>query len=273
MTLGQLPVAALLQEPESGMVFRVAAREHPGYGGVTLVADRIVRKGCFDAAEPRSDHRWVKCFGSSDYGRSNIHQWLNAEGENWFSPLGETDAPPGAEGTKTGVEYYTAPGFLSRFSPGFREALLMSAVPCAAGCGEAQRPDTVKARVFLLSADEIGLDRFTGIQEGTLMPLFRDFRMRLGIKEADVKDFNFPAKSVNETNRDMGWYYWLRTPHHREPYISAHVHVSGYISYMRCYNSDLGIRPAMNVDAALAVSAGPDENGVYTLLPEGGNGK
>ena len=106
--------------------------------------------------------------------------------------------------------------------------------------------------------------------EGSLIPLFQDFRMRLGIKEADPADFNFPGE-VSENNTEMGWYYWLRTPHPIYPFLAAHIHFSGYISYLHAWNSDLGIRPACALDSNTHVADLPDQSLVYTLTPGGDN--
>lgn len=266
MKLSELPVGTRLREPGSGLVFLVAAHHHPGYRGTILVTDRIVRKGCFDAREPGEPRNKIEKYGCNDYAFSNIHQWLNREEADWFRPEHPLDAPP-AEGDVSvpAGAYAGAPGFLARFPRAFREALLENDIPCARIWDGVEMPVTVPGKFFLLSADELGLRQFTGVAEGSLMPLFQDFRMRLGIKEADPADFNFPGE-VSENNREMGWYYWLRTPHHVYPFLSAHVHFSGYISYLQCWNGDLGIRPACALAPETPVNPEPDGDMIYDLM-------
>ncbi len=272
MTLGQLPIGSRVREPKSGMVFIVAAHEHPGYTGTTLFCDRIIRKGCIDAMEPAHQDRWVKELGLSDYRLSNIHQWLNSDKAGWYTKSSPTDEPPTENKIKSGVPYAGDPGFLSAFSEDFKNALVENDIPCVTGSGAEQRAASVKAKAYLLSADEMGLRSFTNIPEGTKMPLFRDFRARIGLKPADPADFNFPMMDINETNQEMAWYYWLRTPHNAKPWYNAYVHCSGMISYLQAANGDLGIRPALQISPEIPVSDQCGDGYIYDILP-GGEGK
>ena len=284
MKLCQLPVGTKVREPVSGRVFLVAAHDHPGYSGTILWSDRIVRKGCFDGKEAESTVDRVKRHGCNNYAHSNVHQWLNSSRQDWFEPAHEGDAPPSAKNTRVFLDkktreqkaafkaenaanaYDQTPGFLTSFPQSFVDALVENEIPYVeyAPDGSCRRA-YVRAKFFLLSADELGLRRFTGVAEGSLMPLFYDFRMRLGFKEAVASDFNFPG-AVTENNTEMGWYYWLRTPHHTDPCLSAHVHWSGYISYHQCNNSSIGILPACALKADTTVSEEPDEDLVYDLM-------
>ncbi len=265
MILHELPVGSKVREPVTGRVFLVAAQEHPGYEGTILWSDRIVRKGCFDAAEPDQTDYKVSKYGNGDYAGSNVHQWLNSAERDWFSPLHPLDAPPSGGNISISENAYdTEAGYLYPYPPAFRDALVENRIPCVSREGGVCKKSFVRAKVFLLSADELGLRRFTRVQEGSLMPLFYDFRMRLGFKEADPSDFNFPGE-VTETNREMGWYYWLRTPHHKYPFLAAHVHWSGYISYHQAWNSHIGILPACAMRSDVEVTDQPDEDQVYEL--------
>ena len=269
MKLRDLPIGTKVREPETGHMFLVAAQAHPGYQGTVLVMDRICRKGCFDAREPLSTVPKVKKYGSGDYASSNVHQWLNSPEPDWYHPAHSHDAPPTPDNISIPAHSYAAaPGFLHQFPPVFRNALVENSIPCVRVADGVPTPIYVPAKVFLLSADELGLHRFTGVEEGTLLPLFRDFRMRLGIKDADPADFNFPGE-ISENNTEMGWYYWLRTPHHVYPFLAAHVHFSGYISYINAWNSELGIRPACALDPDTPVTALSDPEPVYDLVPGG----
>lgn len=263
MKLHELPIGTKVREPESGHCFLVAAQDHPGYRGTVLVMDRIVRKGCFDAKEPLSSMPKVQKYGNNDYAASNVHQWLNSEKSNWYVPAHGCDTPPSGENISIPAHSYDGePGFLGRFPKAFLERLVENQIPCVSTQEDGCRAVTVPAKFFLLSADELGLRRFTGVPEGNLMPLFRDYRMRLGIKAADPADFNFPGE-VSENNTEMCWYYWLRTPHHAEPFLTAHIHFSGYISYIHAWNSDLGILPACAVESDTEVREIPDVEPFY----------
>ena len=49
----------------------------------------------FDAQEPdNTENRDARAVGNPNYGCSNILQFLNAQEENWFSPMHQYDASP-----------------------------------------------------------------------------------------------------------------------------------------------------------------------------------
>ena len=54
MKLRKLGIGSVVLEPESGLFFLVAAQNHPGYGGTTLLARHIVELGCMNYEEHTS---------------------------------------------------------------------------------------------------------------------------------------------------------------------------------------------------------------------------
>jgi hypothetical protein len=81
-----------------------------------LISSKVLDVLCLDAGENRRTPE------NSRYPNLNIHQYLNADGEDWFIPAYDGDTAP---------SYKTSPGFLSGFSPEEIEALSPMPVP---GC-------------------------------------------------------------------------------------------------------------------------------------------
>ena len=187
MLLFDLPLGARVTDSgTNGTVFLVAAHDHPGYGGTTLVSDCIVGQLCYDAAEPDSpDKRGQQNtagFGNNSYPVSNLHQWLNASGTDWFSPAHDYDAPPVSGNIAYGENPYSQkPGFLTGFTPDFIGGIIDSDVPCFLRDPESGhgRETSFKAKVFIPSAAEIGMPEDDDPFEGTEIPLFSMFRMRI----------------------------------------------------------------------------------------------
>ena len=150
------------KDSANSLTFLVAAQDHPGYGGTTLSAQKIVELGCLDGAEPDAVKDGVfhqRClYGYNDYAASNVHQWLNGIGPDWFRPAHPKDEPPALPDTRyQEVAYQTRDGFLTGFSPRFREDLLEVQVPYL----KMTRKDAgelayVPAKVFLPSRTELG---------------------------------------------------------------------------------------------------------------------
>lgn len=70
----------------------------------------------FDAQEPdNTENRDARAVGNPNYGCSNILQFLNAQEENWFSPMHQYDASPARRRMGYAVGYDTHNGFLYHF--------------------------------------------------------------------------------------------------------------------------------------------------------------
>ena len=145
-----LPIGSRIREKESGTVFLVADHHHTGWEGTTLVSDRICMISCIDAAEPENPDEQAAASGYNRYALSNIHQWLNSAKDHWYEPQHAFDTPPSEDRIAMRTDVFTSkmfdpegifpapyaydqlPGYLARFSEGFREAILPSPVICFA---------------------------------------------------------------------------------------------------------------------------------------------
>lgn len=249
MTLDKLPVGARLRERESGVRFLVA-EQAPGV--TTLITDHVVMLGCMDAPEPRNPNWHLQLTGWNNYRLSNLHQWLNAEGTDWYKPSHEYDEPPTEECLSARPSIYDPighnayahkPGFLSWFSPAFREAILLTDVPITSDDGKSI--ETLPARAYIPSATELGLRIHDPLEEGKKLRLFNDFRMRYAspspecLMDSQWQPAHFGSKNVV--------WYWLRTPNSGNPGFVYYKHYTNPYSYKFAASPWMGIRPLMNV--------------------------
>ena len=271
-----LPVGARVRDAKNQMVWLIAAHNHPGYTGTTLVAEHLVGAGSFDAKEPENPKsgNWdnVKEYGNNYYPYSNIRQWLNSAQANWYSPQHRYDAPPANDNIKyRDCPYDEKPGFLADFSPTFLKGLQEVEVKCIKKGAEGKaEPDTIRDKVFLLSRTEIGSGDESGLAEGSKLPLFNEYVYLLARPTTeDIRKYQtvwLPGIPLTKTIQDIssGWWYWLRSPMLKYEYL-ARVMINGAHSYSLAYNDRVGIRPALNLDSELMLSDTLDENGIYTL--------
>jgi hypothetical protein len=268
--LAQLPEGAKVREKTSGVIFLIGEHNHPGYQGTTLVADHVLGQGCLDAPEDRNPDQRLHLTGYNYYAFCNLHQWLNAEDEDWYQPAHEFDAPPTEENLARRPNAYDShgyndyakkPGFLSWFGEAFREAIFESEMPCT------NRPQNaiefVRARAFLLSTAEAGIRTSDPLQEGSKIAVFNDFRNRVTTPSAEAvaaSDWQPAYLSV----RNLFW-YWLRTPKLNDAGFTYYAHTSCPYSHKFSCCPWVGIRPALNVDSQLPVAASQNVGGLFLI--------
>jgi len=102
--IGELELGA---EVRLGGMIWIVKRKSQECEYVTLALKDSLKNMEFDAAEPGNPDEWVSDYGNNIYKLSNIKQWLNKAGENWFKKSHEYDAPP---------RYAEQTGFLTNFS-------------------------------------------------------------------------------------------------------------------------------------------------------------
>ncbi len=266
MKLRDMPVSAKVREGESGLTFLVAAQGHPGCTGTTLVLDTVLAQHCLDAREPAGTPDRQK-YGNSNFPESNLCAWLNSAEADWYRPAHPADAPPTAELVYDGAyAYEKEPGFLSRFPAWFQDALQTAEVPCytldEAGNWGLR---TAALKVYIPSMTEIGFAGDDDPVEGQLIPLFRDYRMRVAAPDPSA----LGIADRNYFHKKECWWYWLRTPSTRGDCLSWRTQMGmGYGMHCGdypCYGQT-GVRPMLNLDGGVQVSEKPDALGVYDLL-------
>lgn len=265
MQMKKLRIGTKVRETKSGIVFLLGEHGHEGYEGTTLVSDKVIRQVCLDAVEAGNPSKAISRLGNNYYPHSNLHQWLNAEGRNWFKPMHEFDAPPSREniarrfepwGMKAYNEYDEEEGFLSCFGAGFKDALIESEIPCINR--KKNVVETVSAKVFCLSMSEVGINPHGDLEEGGKIRLFDDYRMRFACPTPECVEKGAFKMAVCDV--EDGYWYWFRTPHASNEGLSCYGHsVNPY-----CFNASglgyVGVRPVMNIQSDIAVTkiAGED---------------
>jgi hypothetical protein len=268
LKLCELPVAAKVREKTSGVVFLVGEHGHPGYKGTTLVANNIIWQACLDAPEEDNPDERLHLTGYNYYPFSNLHQWLNAEGKDWYKPAHQYDAPPTEENIAKRPNFYDRHGynayagkygFLSWFGPAFRKAIYESDVPCINS--KQDGVEHIKAKAFLLSSAEAGIRNKDALKEGSKIAVFNDFRNRYAAPSQDAVA-NSAWQPAYFTVDNVFW-YWLRTPKFDDRGFTCYSHSANPYSYKFSCCPWVGIRPSLNVNSDLPVEASPNVRGLY----------
>ena len=281
MELGKLPVGAVVKDSKSSILFYVAAHDHPGYQGTTLISQYIIGVRAFDARENLNPASGTfnnrRRYGNNDYALSNIHQWLNSDkASGWYSPTHEFDAPPSEENVWYGDYHYeNKQGFLHRLSDKFKAALIEVDVPYAVRTGkDSVELRSVKGKAFIPSRTEINYGDEAGMAEGAPFQLFVDDPyLTYAVaspqqREKYGRSWNPPSEYATWDDPGIydpaqGWKYWLRSACSIYSFTARYMNPDFQLSYDKVCNDVVGVRPAMNLDSSVQCSEGPD--GVYVI--------
>jgi hypothetical protein len=270
MILKQLSVGTKVREKTSGIVFLVGEHKHAGYKGTTLVANNVICQVCFDAPEENNPNERLRLTGYNYYAFSNLHQWLNAEGKNWYKPAHEYDTAPTEENIAKRRNYYdrhgynaydNREGFLSWFGEAFRSAIYESDVPCTDR--KQENIEYIKAKVFLLSTAEAGIRTSDPLKEGSKIAVFNEFRNRYTSPSGDAMA-NSGWQPAYFNTEQLFW-YWLRTPKGNDEGFTYYAHNANPYSYKFSCCPWLGLRPVTNVDSDLPVTESANVRGLYLI--------
>lgn len=289
MYIKDLPIGSRIREGKSGDIFIVADHQHMGWKGTTLVAEEAVMISCIDSAEPSNPDASIAAGGNNRYIHSNIHQWLNSASDNWYTPMHEYDEIPSEDGIvmRTDVfksalydhdaelagpySYHDKPGYLSRFSKTFTDALIENNIlsfgvfdPDIIHYGP-PTPEKVPAKAFLLSSAEIGFEDEPRY-EGFLVKLFQDARYRMCSASAEALH-----KAPDYVYKQSAVAYWLRSIKggtKDQAKIFQTEHKLGDVIEIKTdvhpVNYAAGIRPAMNISDDLPLTS-RDEYGIWNI--------
>ena len=224
------------------------------------MANNVIGQACLDAPEERNPKERLRLTGYNYYAFSNLHQWLNAQGKDWYRPAHEYDDPPTEENIAKRPNYYdrhgynayaNRAGFLSWFGEAFRSGLYESDVPCV----NSAQDDTefLKAKAFLLSTAEAGIRTSDPLKEGSKITVFNDFRNRYTSPSQDAMA-NSAWQPAHFTPQNLCW-YWLRTPKFNDEGFTYYAHnVNPYSHKFSCCPW-IGLRPVVNIDSDMPVEA------------------
>lgn len=203
-----------------------------------FIAAKVLDYICFDARERQGGNYINRVFGNTDYSRSNIMQFLNSEGKNWWIPMHASDSPPDRYNVCIpGDAYHDHCGFLHHFEEHEIESLAPKMLPTAEG--------VVRSLMRLPAyGDLIGSDRFQ---------LFS----RKGIRAHGTDDYI--RHCGLRTGFDTGSYieFWVHGTHTHE--YPATLNRSGEIQCSKRPCQSAGLRPVCTLKAETVLEM--DENG------------
>jgi len=266
--LGNLPLKAKIK---MGVIygraiqFAIKSKNHAGYpsGAITLQTDRIIKLLAMDAKEPNNSDSNRRSYGNNRQIYSNLRQWMNKRGPNWFEKQHSADEPPNAANVYSGYNpYENIDGFLSCFTAEEEALLMLTTLTVNKASVDGGGQETFTDKFFNLSVAEVGLSGETA--EGTKLDDFSDNNSRLAYPTADaVANSGYTNSSLNANSP---WYYWLRTPYASYSYNTRIVYTDGTLNYFYSFRGNGGFRPACNLASTTLVSDTTDADGCYTLI-------
>lgn len=185
----------------------------------------------WDAAEPNNPISDRQSGGNNRYGVSNIHQWLNSDKSDWYTPQHEYDAPSTESGSV---------GFLNKWAD--RDKLVLQNINWETSLSETDGGgmENVPGKIALMSTTELGLESGTG---GNKLDIFN-----------------------SDEDRAIGKTYWTRTPYYSHASNVRYVTESGGLGNIDQAYADLYDRRryicAPNPSTSVS---GPDDEGYYTI--------
>lgn len=263
--LSNLPVGAKVKfgkhqvgsETPWDISWLIVAKNHTGYpaNSVTLFAEKCLDALQYDAPEPNGTmtSRWYD--GNSTYSVSNIDQWLNSSGTNWYVNRHTGDSPP---------DYTNRKGFLYHFTANERSVILDTTIRSGVYGGNGTLYEDMVRKIFLPSITETENSEGNGVKEGYQWAAYvRNPDMKCGMFEQARINSTFSGKPTSST----GLIDWLT----RSPFTI------GFGADVRCYSQTgfasqvlaktvAGIRPATSISSSVKVSDTTDSDGCYTLV-------
>lgn len=245
-------------------ILRKLADDHHATGTTLLDTRDIIDLIAFDAKEEGNSDDDRRYYGNNNYGVSNIRQYLNSVGPNWYTPQHAQDAPPIEDNLDGGYMPYEGNGFLSAFPSEFVKHIvtttLTTVVPYADGVGIPTQED----KVFLLSRTEVGLGNERGA-EGKEIPFFDFNSDRLKKPTQEALDNTEYTDEYLDVSKPYNW--WLRSPISDSSTHVRSVYSGGTRSSSLAYYGDLtGLSPALNLPSDTLVSDTPNAEGHYEII-------
>ena len=253
-------------ETPQEIIWKIADKNHNGYpiDSITLLTEKIIDLRGFDAKEPNNSNNDRQNYGNNRYKDSNIRQWLNKSGSNWFVKSHSADETPNDVGMAQPTGYDDKSGFLSCFTAEELSKILDTTLTVAKNTvTDGGGSETVTDKVFLLSTTETGLANENSIAEGSKLALFSDDASRIAYLTQQA--FSNTLSGSKPSTIGDGWYYWLRTSFSSSSYRARDVCSDGTLGYRSVYDGNYGVRPALNLKSGILVSDTTDSDGCYTV--------
>lgn len=175
------------------------------------------------------NHPYRAQWGSNSWKESNMRQWLNSTGNDWFKKQNEYDVKSGSTGYSSGWMTGFVPGFLDLVMPVYNKTVrnTVSAIEGGGGGGY----DITLDKFWLLSLKEFNGSNSNNIAEGKQFSYFRD-----------VATTNAQRIQYDEggTARNV----WLRSPNANSASHEFAINTSGASNNTHAHN-EYAFQPAM----------------------------
>ena len=235
----------------------------------TILSEFIEDQCAFDAIETNNYDDCRNEYGNNRYSLSNVHQFLNAGGPNWFNPTHESDEPPEDRNMYNGrFGYNHKPGFTQSFEDWEIESIEVSeirtALPETDIYERVGKCETIYEKIFMPSKTNVGLEPENGVQEGETWDLFAgDGAIRTAQFSNELYDY---SENYDKPEFEgLSWYYYLRSPNANTSSNVRCIRADGSCRYANAYCDYIGIRPALKLNPETLVSIDPDYDGYYEV--------
>lgn len=259
-TLKSLAPGTTLVVPRSNhngvpLILRKLADDHHATGTTLLDTRDIIDLIAFDDGEPTNSNKGRED-GNNNYRVSNIRQYLNSVGPNWYEPQHYSDEPP--------YGYERRNGFLSAFPTEFVERIVTTNLTTTAPNIDGGSRYTLKDKVFLLSRTEVGLGNEGGNTEGEAISFFKDDTARR--KKPTQQAISNTSYTDSNLTTTKPWRWWLRSPDRNTVGSVRHVNSDGTLFSKYAYSIQNGVAPALNLPSDTPVSNVPNAQGHYEIM-------
>lgn len=185
----------------------------------TLHGDTVYTKNHADRAR----------YGNNIWKESNMRQWLNSSGNDWFQKQNEYDVRSGSTGYSSGWMTGFVPGFLELVMPVYNKTArnTVSAIQGGGGGGY----DITLDRFWLLSVKEFNGSNNNNIAEGQQLAYFRD------VATTDQQRIQYDDSGVAN-------HVWLRSPRLNFADNEYFIYQNGRVNY-NYTNNMFAFQPVM----------------------------
>lgn len=233
-----------------------------------LLTEKVIDFRAFDALEKSSIY-------NNDYARSNIWQWLNASGTNWYVPQHDNDTPPSEANVMDKAHYESRPGFLTHFTMD-EERCLYDTYPTPRHlCGK--NGDTYTFTEIVEHSWSPTYVNLPSVAQLNVLNRFNDICWEYFKNGADPRTYP-TQQAVNNTTLDSTYIdpstrqyhpYWTSDPWDSADKAAVATVQRGdnYLSGQWGYYSYSGLRPYVAMIGSTYVSDTVDDEGCYQIIP------
>ena len=256
-------------ETAAPIIWTIPDKNHSGYpaNSVTLFTERIIDLLGVDAKEPTNTNADRQNYGNNRYSQSNLDQWLNDIGLNWWTATHAYDAAPTDAGLSQPVGYDDKLGFKSNFTTEELAAVLDTTIRVAKNTvTDGGSYEDIIRKFFIPSTTELNLANENSIAEGVVLSAYSGAADATRIAYATQAVITNTLSASKPASTAAAWYYWLRTPYSTLSRRVRYVNTSGALNNDNACYGNFGLRPLCNLRSDILVSDSVDGDGCYQTI-------